>query len=302
VTVLGAILVTYRRPVHLALSLNALATQTVRCRHLVLVDNGGDGLAESLLEQFSSKTGTEVTYLVPTENLGPAGGFASGVTALSKQLSYDDWVVLLDDDDPLMHPEVLQRLQASRQRLIDREIQLGGIGLKGACFDRRKLRTRSVLNLDNRLAEVDHLHGGFAPMYRLRALMDSGGFRPELFWGFEELDVGLRITRRGWRLFADGETLRATSRSTKLNTLTDRPSWIARGCDPRQYYKRRNLILISLEHCRKRDVVMATMVRYLGKPLANLLVHPSRALQELRCNLVALHDVRTRTLGRTVEL
>ena len=299
---LGAVLVTYKRPVELGRSLDAFAGQTVGRHHLVLVDNADDSRVRSLLEAFSARTGMEVTYLASKENLGPAGGFAWGLATLSKRLSGDDWVLLLDDDDPLPHPGILQRLLTSRQNLVGSGVRLGGIGMKGARFDRRRLRTRSVAHLNGGLIEVDHLHGGFAPIYRLQALWDSAGFRPELFWGFEELDVGLRITRAGWRLFADTEALRTIGGSSKLTAVSERPQWKTRGWSPRRYYTLRNLMLISLEHCRRRDVIRVMFIRCLAKPVFNLILHPFRAFQELRCNLLAFRHARRRTLGRTIEL
>jgi GT2 family glycosyltransferase len=40
---------------------------------------------------------------------------------------------------------------------------------------------------------VDHLHGGFFPIYKSKALNHMGGFRSEMFFGFEELELGLRL-------------------------------------------------------------------------------------------------------------
>ncbi len=301
-TLFGAVLVSYKRPLELRRSLEAFVGQTVGGLDLVLVDNANDRRVRSLLEEFSATTGTEVTYLASKRNLGPAGGFAWGLETLSDRLPGNAWVVLLDDDDPLVHPGILQRLLLSGQNLVNSGVRLGGIGMKGARFDRRKIRTRSVLHLNGRLIEVDHLHGGFAPIYRLQALWDSAGFRPELFWGFEELDVGLRITRAGWRLFADTEALRTIGGSSKLTAVSERPQWKTRGWSPRRYYTLRNLMLISLEHCRRRDVIRVMFIRCLAKPVFNLILHPFRAFQELRCNLLAFRHARRRTLGRTIEL
>jgi rhamnopyranosyl-N-acetylglucosaminyl-diphospho-decaprenol beta-1,3/1,4-galactofuranosyltransferase len=298
---LGAVLVTYKRPVELARSLEAFACQTVEPRHLVLVDNDNDPRVQSLLEKFSLRTGAAVTYLAPKVNLGPAGGFASGLGLLSKRLSGDDWVVLLDDDDPLVHPSTLQRLLVSRRNLVNSGIRLGGIGMKGARFDRRKLRSHSVAS-DDALIEVDHLHGGFAPIYRLQALWESGGFRPDLFWGFEELDVGLRITGAGWRLVADTETLYSSGGSPKLKALSDKPRWTTQGWSPRRYYTLRNLVVIAGEHCRRLDIAKMVFTRCLAKPLINFPIRPFSAVKELRCNLLALRHARRRTLGRTIEL
>ena len=300
-TSLGVVLVTYRRPAYLALSLDAFARQMVDARHFVLVDNGRSSSAKSMLEAFGCRSGTEVTYLVPPENVGPAGGFDLGIALLSKELSGEDWILLLDDDDPLVYPSILQRLFASRERVENDGLRLGGIGMRGARFDRRSLRTRSIVHLDS-LVEVDHLHGGFAPIYRLQALWDSGGFRPELFWGFEELDVGLRITNAGWRLLADTDTLFAAGESRKVGATHDAPRWGVHGWDPRRYYKTRNLVLIALEHCRRYDIDRAILLRLVAKPLANLIVHPIRAVAELRCNLLAIRHARNGILGRTLEL
>jgi rhamnopyranosyl-N-acetylglucosaminyl-diphospho-decaprenol beta-1,3/1,4-galactofuranosyltransferase len=302
VALLGAVLVTYRRPSHLQRSLVALARQTIRPHHLVVVDNGRDPCLRALAESYSATTGTNIGFIEPPENIGPAGGFALGVAGLSRDLADDDWILLLDDDDPLGHSTVLERLLTSRQLLLDEGIRLGGIAMKGARFDLRRLRTHSITGMRRGLIEVDHLHGGFAPIYLNAALRGAGGFRSELFWGFEELDVGLRIYRAGWRLFADTSVLGSLGHSLKVQAISDRPHFSVEGWSSRRYYKLRNLISISRQHCAGSDIVRTIILRCLVKPIANLLIHPRRAWGELRCNLLALLHAYTGTLGRTIDL
>lgn len=293
---LGAVLVTYDRPEQLRESILAVGAQTVPLARLVVVDNGMG--ADDVVDAVRHAVPCPIEVLASRTNDGPAGGFNRGVSALAPTLGPEGWVLLLDDDDPLPSPEVLAHLLATRDRLCGSGIALGGIGMKGARFDRRRIRTVPVRLGRSGVVEVDHLHGGYGPLYRVQALSDAGNFRTELFWGFEELDIGLRLVDAGWRLFMDLDTLNRFGDNPKL-AASSRPQFRVEGWDPRRYYKLRNLTVIASERASRRHVAVALALRAVAKPLANLLIRPRRAVAALRGNLVAVRDARAGRLGRT---
>jgi rhamnopyranosyl-N-acetylglucosaminyl-diphospho-decaprenol beta-1,3/1,4-galactofuranosyltransferase len=99
-----AVVVTHRRVAELALSLDAVSTQTRPPDHLVVVDNDDDERVRELVAAQPIPT----TYVGSRRNLGGAGGFALGVLqALSLGA---DWVWLADDDGRPGGPEVLGTL------------------------------------------------------------------------------------------------------------------------------------------------------------------------------------------------
>lgn len=298
---LHAVLVTYQRPSELLLCIQSLAAQSHQVASLMIVDN--DGSASPSVANLQPEVPFEVEVLAPGDNLGPAGGFAYGINALLDRVSPNDWVLLLDDDDPLPSERMLAALLQRRDALLASGVRLGGIGAKGARFDIERARTRPIPDVASDVYEVDHLHGGYAPIYLLSALQAAGNFRPELFWGREELDIGLRLNDAGWRLFVDVDVLRSLPSTSKLASAHASPRFLVRDESfERRYYAIRNLEFIARERSSSVRLRAALALRELGKPAANLVVRPRLALSLMKWNLRARRDARQGRLGRTVPL
>jgi rhamnopyranosyl-N-acetylglucosaminyl-diphospho-decaprenol beta-1,3/1,4-galactofuranosyltransferase len=104
------VVVTHRRPDQLAKSLDAVAGQTRRPDHLIVVDNDDDPRVAELV----ARQPVPSTYLPSQRNLGGAGGFALGMlTALARGA---DWVWLADDDGRPADSSVLQKLLSCAAR------------------------------------------------------------------------------------------------------------------------------------------------------------------------------------------
>jgi rhamnopyranosyl-N-acetylglucosaminyl-diphospho-decaprenol beta-1,3/1,4-galactofuranosyltransferase len=102
-----AVVVTRHRAELLRHSLAALAAQTRRPDHLVVVDNGPDDDARRAVED----SGLPATYLPSRRNLGGAGGFALGM--LHALALGADWVWCADDDGRPADETVLATLLAT---------------------------------------------------------------------------------------------------------------------------------------------------------------------------------------------
>src|SRR6478672_5638593 len=100
------VVVTHRRPDDLAKSLDALASQSRRPDHLIVVDNDHDERVRDLVAGQPIPT----TYLGSRRNLGGAGGFALGM--LHALALGANWVWLADDDGRPANSEVLGALLA----------------------------------------------------------------------------------------------------------------------------------------------------------------------------------------------
>jgi len=105
-----AVIVTRHRPELLAHSLAAVAAQTRRPDHLVVVDNGPDDAARKAVEA----SGLPATYLPSHRNLGGAGGFALGM--LHALALGADWVWCADDDGRPADDAVLATLLSAAER------------------------------------------------------------------------------------------------------------------------------------------------------------------------------------------
>jgi rhamnopyranosyl-N-acetylglucosaminyl-diphospho-decaprenol beta-1,3/1,4-galactofuranosyltransferase len=105
-----AVIVTRDRPVLLAQSLAAIAGQSRRPDHVIVVDNGPD----AAVQETVTSCGLPATYLPSRRNLGGAGGFALGM--LHALALGADWVWCADDDGRPADAEVLATLLAAAEK------------------------------------------------------------------------------------------------------------------------------------------------------------------------------------------
>ncbi|RFD27144.1 galactofuranosyl transferase [Mycobacterium uberis] len=103
-----AVVVTRRRPIELAKSLDVLSTQTRLPDHLIVVDN--DDAGDSRVCNLVADQPIPTIYLRSRRNLGGAGGFALGILHALAQGA--DWVWLADDDGRPQDTRVLATLLA----------------------------------------------------------------------------------------------------------------------------------------------------------------------------------------------
>ena len=105
-----AVIVTRDRAQLLADSLTAVAGQSRRPDHVIVVDNGPDDAVRLTVEGC----GLPATYLPSLRNLGGAGGFALGM--LHALALGADWVWCADDDGRPADDSVLATLLAAAER------------------------------------------------------------------------------------------------------------------------------------------------------------------------------------------
>lgn len=295
---LFGVLVTFRRPEALERMLHALAAQTRPPDRLIVVDNEPTDRTRGVVGRVAP--GAE--YVAAPENLGPAGGIALGMTMLLGVADDRDWIVTLDDDDPPDEPGLLASLVAHATDLAARDRSVGAVGADGVRCDRR--RGRTVWVPDDELlgdVDVDYVGGDFFPVYSVGALRAAGPMRAELFFGFEELDLGLRVRDAGYRIVVPGAVCRAWRASTGRLGLTVTPSRTLGELSWRRYYSLRNLVWLLRDRRAYGGAVRVSLVVGVAKPLANLVRAPGPALRHLRLNLRALLDGWTGRIGRTIE-
>lgn len=227
----AAAVVTFRRLESLRLVLESIAAQVPAPRLTVVADNDPDRSAQPLIDEMRQEWPGVLQYVAVGANLGPAGGWARAVAEAQRQpAERGEWLLIVDDDDPLESTRVVQTLLDDAGRQPDR---VAGIGLRGA----RLLRARGLLQRveppEGESAAVDYLASNGSPIYRWRAIDDVGFFEPSLFFGFEDLDIGLRMGDAGWQLrVAPHPSLQVVP-----DTSPTRSAW-------REYYKNRSLMWI----------------------------------------------------------
>lgn len=287
------VVVTYQRPDELRRSLAALCAQTRRLDRLAVIDNDPNGDVQTTVDDYACAA-REVLVIESQENLGPAGGIALGMEALTPDAEDSDFVVVLDDDDPLIDDRVLEDLLTVATSR--RGVRLGGIGLRGAALNKRTGRLHKpspeVLLRDGS-AKVDYLKSDWAPVYSVAAIRDVGTFEADLFFGFDDLEFGLRLNAAGYVVEAHqlGRPLPEPAPSPAIDFR--RSTW-------RTYYTLRNLLVILSRHASWPAVVRTWLLQGLAKPLVNLSRRPRTAWPQCRMAWSAVAHAVTGRSGRTV--
>lgn len=292
------VLVTFRRPLLLRECLARIEEQTLRLDRLVVVDNAASDDSREIVK--ASRCADRIEHL-ERDNIGPAGGFALGVRHLLEDLGDRDLIVLFDDNDPAPTSGVIRDLANFLDRQASVDPSTAGVGLRGATFDWRRARAIPILGETDGPIAVDHLYGGYIPVYRCAAIRHDAEFSPDLFFGFEELDFGLQLTRAGHRLYMHGSLW---SQVRSLVDVEEPRRWIGWRLQPlswRRYYSLRNLLFILRAHDRRLTAWRVALSRGIAKPVLNLPVQPKLAAAHLTQNLRAIRDAFTGRMGRTLE-
>jgi GT2 family glycosyltransferase len=298
---LYGVLVTYRRPHALKVMLSRVSGGS-GLQRLVVVDN--DPRTSSAEAVRAGEIPTD--YLPMPQNLGPAGGIARGMMSVLTVARDDDWIVLLDDDDPPPDGALLATLKRFGDTMLERDHRTAGVALGGARFNRRTGRLTAIGEKERVGREhLDYLGGNRFPLYLVRVIREVGVFRGDLFFGFEELEYGLRLTRAGYSLYMDGSLLQQVKASLHRKRAAWRPAGRAsrRLDEPtwRRYYSLRNQIWILRFHRRRMAVLYSLAVQAFGKPLVNLPLAPRRAIKHLMINGRATWDALLGHMGKTVD-
>jgi glycosyltransferase involved in cell wall biosynthesis len=298
---LVGVLVTFRRPDHLSRALDKLVGQDRRLDRLIVIDNDPADETRSIVGGQATAA-KAVEYLPMEENLGFAGGVARGMTAALEVARDDDWIVVLDDDDPPPSSTVLGELERFAVAQLARDPRTAGVGLTGARFDWRRGRIRRVP--DHELhgpVPVDYVAGDHLPFYLARVVREVGTFWAPLFFGLSEIEYGLRLRRAGYSLYGHGELwLRGRANVGRLDTVI-RPRLRLPELRWRRYYGLRNTIYVLRNHRHRWAALRVTLLRGLGKPVANLVISPRAAARHLALNLRACRDGWSGRMGRVVE-
>jgi GT2 family glycosyltransferase len=281
--------VTFDRPDALRESLEVLTRQTRRLDVLIVIDNAPSAAVEEVVRR--SAAAHRIEYLPSATNVGPAGGIALGMEHCLRGAVHDDWLCVLDDDDALVADDLLERHLGIATAADDR---VAGVGGGGAVFDWATGRLRGVhTGAPGNPVPADYLKSGWCPLYRLDAIRDVGVFDPAHFFGFDDLEFGLRLRRAGWELLVCD--------SVAGGGHAAGPAWRVGPLDWRRYYSLRNLVYLLRSHGRVATAARVSLISGLAKPLVNLAIEPTLAARHLALNARALRDGWTGRLGRTVE-
>jgi GT2 family glycosyltransferase len=230
-----AVIATFKRAEVLSELLTGLLAQEAALALLVVADNDPASSARAVVEGHgASAPTTAVVYLPMAANLGPAGGWARAVAHAAPRPDRGDWVMVFDDDDPVADPRVTSQLLAEADKA---PADVAAVGLRGARWHRPTATLHRVHGAMDAPAKCDYLGSGGVPLYRWSAIDAHGFFDEELFFGFEDLDLGLRLRARGLGL----RVVAIEAQHVIHDTAPTRVPW-------REYFKTRALITVCRRH------------------------------------------------------
>lgn len=287
----NGILVTYRRPEDLAGSLSVLAAQTRRVDRLIVVDNAVESDLSSVIAEHADAART-IELVNAEDNLGPAGGIALGMRRVLADADDRDLMLVLDDDDPLPDERAVADVVAAIESRRQQRPELAGVGLRGAVMNPSTGRLTKPSMRAGRV-DVAYLKSNWAPVYRVDVARQIGVFCAELFFGFDDLEYGLRLN-------ANGHVVEAHELGRVDAQLQQEPSRAYRRAPWRTYYTLRNLLAIYWRYGYRRAALRTAFVLGVAKPIAHVVRGPNRSITQARMAVSGLIDAARGRMGRTV--
>jgi glycosyltransferase involved in cell wall biosynthesis len=298
---LNGVLVTFRRPAALCVTLKQLAEQTRRLDRLVVVDNDADPRVSAVVAENDDAAGS-VEYIAAPDNLGPAGGLALGTSQVLRSADDSDWIMFLDDDNPPRTADMFSEITAFAGEVLRQDPDMGGVGLIGARFDVRTGLSVRVTDQELRgPVQVEYVGGGQLPCFRAAAMRDVGLPDPRLFFGFDDLEYGLRLRAAGRQMYVNGELWHRERCTYGLIGIDRSPSRTIKSLGWRDYYSTRNLVWILRSNRRHTAAARVVGRRVLAKAIYNLPRSPLTAWAYVALGTRATFDAYAGRMGRTID-
>jgi rhamnopyranosyl-N-acetylglucosaminyl-diphospho-decaprenol beta-1,3/1,4-galactofuranosyltransferase len=293
---LGSFILTYNRPTALEGSIRVVLGQTQPPDHLLVVDNGSGNAAREVVESFDGA----VSYVSTGANLGSAGGVAFGMRRLFEEGF--DWIHSVDDDNPPLTDDTLERMRALMGRIGD---DVGAVGASGTRWDWR--RGQHIRLEDNELQgdlDVDTIGGNQHLIVRRDIIESVGTPEPEFFFGFYDPLYCLRLRQAGFRIVISGDLARDYRRLAGRMNLA--PTRRVRPQDPlhaiwRRYYVTRNYIYRMRNTFNRPDLARREVGRAIGRSATSWLSGPRYGARYTSLQFRGVLDGYRSRLGRRVE-
>lgn len=291
---LGAFVITFNRPVTLLATIHAIFAQTHPPDFLWVIDNS-DNLETD--RAIAGLLDFRIRYHRMGYNAGPAGAAAMGLELCNKEGA--DWIYWGDDNDPPFRTDCFERLLAIR----DVNPFCGVLGTVGQFFDRKKgviKRVQTRLLEKKPWVEVDYVAGGMCMLVSGEVAKLGIAPDPDLFFGFEELDFCLRVSRKGYAIVVDsGLFLEARRKHGKLEF--ERPIYQRKENLNREYYSLRNLLMIS-DSLTLPSMRNHLIKKWIGKSVYGFRYGPVYGFRNFKLIMLAFYHYLKGVTGKTIDL
>jgi len=225
---------TFRRPDELRLCLQSLVGQSLPPTLIVVADNDPDQSARAVVDDADVGHSVATLYLPTGQNLGPAGAWARAARLAQQDPRRGDWLMVVDDDDPITDESASDQMMAIASATSG---DVAAIGLRGARWRRVRASLQRVHPVGRAPQNCDYLASNGLPLYRWSVIDRVGFFDETLFFGFEDLELGLRLRTAGLLV----QVAQLDTPFTVAGTSPTRTAW-------REYFKTRAVIITARRH------------------------------------------------------
>ncbi|WP_339698730.1 glycosyltransferase [Algoriphagus aquimarinus] len=275
---IGAVIVTYRRPLQLSKTLNAILDQGILSENIWVINNDPDDRLEMFQSEHRFRT---INFHHNKENIASAGGFALGMAKI--QSSGLGWAWLFNDDS--------RPISGSLESIMNHDIELekGKIGMvklanlnstgEAILQNWRGRRVPSYVPVSQQLIETD-LVTFDGCLIAAEMIQDIGTCDPSYFMGTYEFDYCLKAKDHGYKIYTIPNGM---IEDEKTGSVGGTPPW-------RQYYNTRNHLHLGIKR-RDLGIIWAWIVRE-AKFTYSILRFQDQKAERLRMKSIAsLHAV-----------
>lgn len=284
---IGAVIVTYKRPLALKKTIFGILKQGIPEEKIVIINNDPSLFLTS--EQIDSAF-TQLDIQNQSENIASAGGFAKGMEAMERKGL--KWAWLFNDDSRPMVGS-LDSIQQAVLELTDQKLgllKLANCNEKGLAtlLNWKGVRVPSYVSVSNQLIQTDLVtfDGCLVSTDLIRSI---GTCDPAYFMGTYEFDYCLRAKDAGYSIYTLPNGL---IEDEKAGSQGGTPPW-------RQYYNTRNHLHLGLN---RRDIqtILAWVKREMKFTYA-IILFENQKLKRLKLKALATSHALQGKRGKTID-
>lgn len=236
----AAFIITYNRSGIIADTIDQILKQSLPPQKILVIDNSDNKETEKIIIDLKNPV---LEYYHVGYNSGPSGAAYIGLKELAGQNF--DWLFWVDDDNPPAENNLIEKIFDILPYINVEDC--GQLGLVGHRFNKWTGEIDRLKNdeLDKNVIEVDTIGGGQCKI--ISSKVARQGIFPEkkLFFGFEELDIDIKIKNAGFKSYVSGKLLyEARKDANRLNFIKNSAVSLDENVLSRHYYSIRNLLSI----------------------------------------------------------
>ncbi len=245
-----AIVVTYNRRILLENCISALLHQTYPLRHLLIINNASTDDTHNWIQASGLLQHPQLTYHLTKENLGGAGGFATGLQIALERGA--DWVWMMDDD-----AEPVRNALAELITIAAKPTNIyGSLAIHGTetAWNTTLLLDDGSQRLVRNINEVpDKARVQFLPFLGLlvsRSLVERIGLPDaDFFIAADDAEYCLRANRAGAEIIVAGKSHINHPKSCSQTFKVPWGTFVYLSLPPwKRYYDTRNRLLIARKY------------------------------------------------------